>query len=145
MSPTIVIATDGSELSETAVLPALKLAKPLGARVTFVRVTEPQSLRFIEGILMPYPTQEVERLIAHGVTQQFDRLIAQATEERVAADGRHVHNAQPWRGILEVAEDVDAMMIVMTSHGRSGVTSAVLGSQVQRILANSTFPVLVYR
>lgn len=143
--PNIVLATDGSELSETAVTPVLRLAKQLGARVIFVRVTEPQMLKAVEGIIMPYPTKEVDKLIDKAVKKQFARLEVKADIERVAAETRHVKHAQPWRGILDVAEDVDAMMIAITSHGHGGIGSLLIGSQTQKILAHSKIPVIVYR
>lgn len=143
--PSIVLATDGSELSETAVTPVLRLAKQLGARVVFVRVTEPQTLTAIEGIVMPYPTEEVERLIADAVSKQFARLEVQAKMERVGFESRHVKHLQPWRAIVDAAEEVDAVMIAVTSHGRGGVGSLLIGSQTQKIIAHSKIPVIVYR
>jgi nucleotide-binding universal stress UspA family protein len=143
--PNIVLATDGSELSEISVTPVLKLAKQLGARVIFVRVTEPQTLTAVDGMLMPYPREEIEGLIDQAVKKQFARLAVRAEIERVAAESRHVKHAQPWRGILYVAEDVEPMMIAITSHGHGGIGSLLIGSQTQKILAHSKIPVIVYR
>ena len=80
--PTIVLATDGSALSETAVAPVLQLAKSFGARVTFVRVTAPYVVTVVDGMAVPYPTEEdVERAIALDVGKQFARLEAKAEAE----------------------------------------------------------------
>jgi nucleotide-binding universal stress UspA family protein len=143
--PCIVLAMDGSPLSEKAVLPALRLAKPLGAKIILLRVTEPPMITFVEGVVLPTPIDEIERAIAVEVRKQFDRLEAIAAEERVACECQHVVDARPWRGILDVAERRGAMMIVMTSHGRGDVGTLILGSQTQKVLTHSKIPVLVYR
>jgi nucleotide-binding universal stress UspA family protein len=54
-------------------------------------------------------------------------------------------SADAFRGILAAAEQADAGLIVMASHGRSGLQALVLGSETQRVLAHSTVPVLVVR
>ena len=48
-----------------------------------------------------------------------------------------------WRGILEAAAAGHAELIVMGSHGRSGIEKLVLGSVAQRVVAQSPTPVLV--
>lgn len=55
----------------------------------------------------------------------------------------HVHQAEPLEAILDVAEEVDADLIVMGTHGRSGVSRALLGSVAQKVLRASPVPVLI--
>lgn len=143
--PCIVIATDGSPLSEKALVPAMRLAKPLGAKVIILRVTEPAMMTFVEGVVLPTPIEDIERAIAAEVRKQFARLEALAKDERVACEFQHVVDQRPWRGILDVAERRGAMMIVMTSHGRGDIGTLILGSQTQKVLTHSKVPVLVYR
>ena len=50
-----------------------------------------------------------------------------------------------WRGILEAAAAGHAELIVIGSHGRSGIEKLVLGSVAQRVVAQSPTPVLVVR
>ena len=53
------------------------------------------------------------------------------------------HNA--WRGIVQAAESLPADLIVMGSHGRSGLEKLVLGSVAQAVLSHTHLPVLVVR
>jgi nucleotide-binding universal stress UspA family protein len=50
-----------------------------------------------------------------------------------------------WRGIIQAAESVQADLIVMGSHGRSGLEKLLLGSVTQAVLTHSRIPVLVVR
>jgi nucleotide-binding universal stress UspA family protein len=50
-----------------------------------------------------------------------------------------------WRGILETAAQQGVDLIVMGSHGRSGLERMVLGSVTQRVLSHTKLPVLVVR
>jgi nucleotide-binding universal stress UspA family protein len=59
--------------------------------------------------------------------------------------GRHVKSGRPYRAILDAAARGKADLIVMASHGRSGVTELLLGSETRKVLALSKIPVLVCR
>jgi nucleotide-binding universal stress UspA family protein len=50
-----------------------------------------------------------------------------------------------WRGVVQAAESVQADLIVMGSHGRSGLEKLVLGSVTQAVLSHTRLPVLVVR
>jgi nucleotide-binding universal stress UspA family protein len=52
---------------------------------------------------------------------------------------------EPYRATIASAERHGCGLIVMASHGRSGVRALVLGSETQRVLTHSTLPVLVIR
>jgi nucleotide-binding universal stress UspA family protein len=52
-------------------------------------------------------------------------------------------SADVFRGILAAAEQADAGLVVMASHGRSGLSAVVLGSETQRLLAHSKLPVMI--
>ena len=51
----------------------------------------------------------------------------------------------PWRGIVEYAQAQGVDLIIMGSHGRSGLEKLVLGSTTQRVLSHVKIPVLVVR
>ncbi len=70
--------------------------------------------------------------------QAFEAAGVQVTAALVEA---HV----VWRGIVEAADAGGADLIVMGSHGRSGIEKMVLGSVAQRVLSHARQPVLVVR
>jgi len=141
----ILIPTDGGELAEKAVEHGLALAKDFGARVTVVRVTPPPQPLVIEGVVLAYPSEDLRRQIKASVEGGFERIKGEAKAAGVACTCRHVEQEQPWQAIIAAAKDASCDLIVMSSHGRRGVSALVLGSETQKVLTHSTIPVLVYR
>ena len=54
-------------------------------------------------------------------------------------------NAQPWRGLLQIASSENCDLICMASHGRGGLSALLLGSETQKVLTHSHLPVMVVR
>jgi nucleotide-binding universal stress UspA family protein len=52
----------------------------------------------------------------------------------------HAENDIPWCAILDAAKEKGCDLIVMASHGRTGFSAAFLGSETQKVLAQSTIP-----
>jgi nucleotide-binding universal stress UspA family protein len=142
----ILIPTDGSELAEHAVMNGLSLAKSLRAKVTVIIVEEPfnwlgvsetQAQRAL-GELAEH-TQQIKKHAA-GVLSRAANLAKQAS---VSCDTIQVENAQPYEGIIATAADKGCDLIVMASHGRSGLSAVVLGSVTNKVLTHTKTPVLV--
>ena len=68
-----------------------------------------------------------------------------ASEAGVECQILHRSAEHPYAAILNVANDRGCDLIVVGSHGRSGLSSLLLGSTTMKILAHSTIPVLVVR
>jgi len=141
----ILIATDGSELSERAVDQGLALAKAVGAKVTILRVTSQPAPVVYEGIMVALPVDEITQEIAKSVEKYFVTLRAKATALGIDAETVQVENDFPWQVIIDTARDKSAGLIVMASHGRRGLSAVLLGSETQKVLTHSTIPVLVCR
>ena len=141
----ILIPTDGSELAEKAVSHGFDIAKKFGSEVTLLRVVAPPAPLVMEGVVISYPVEEARREALAIVGEQFKKLEARAKAEGVKMATRTVENDQAWRAIVDAAKDIDADLIVMSSHGRRGVSALVLGSETHKVLTHSSTPVLVYR
>ena len=141
----ILIATDGSELSDRAVDQGLALAKAVGAKVTILRVTSQPAPVVYEGIMVALPVDEITQEIAKSVEKYFVTLRAKATALGIDAETVQVENDFPWQVIIDTARDKGAGLIVMASHGRRGLSAVLLGSETQKVLTHSTIPVLVCR
>jgi nucleotide-binding universal stress UspA family protein len=144
----ILVPTDGSKLSEKAIKIAARFAAASGARITAIYVVP-------EGV----PTLfSGEKLYGSGVLgRQYQALVKSEANKALAvveieaeiagvpyASVRAVAES-PWRAILRAARSRHCDLIVMASHGRSGVKALALGSQTTRVLAHSKIPVLVCR
>lgn len=141
----ILIPTDGSDLADKAVAQGISLAKLSGADITILRVTSPPAPLMVEGIVVSYPQEEVQQQVKARVGAHLSGLAAKATAAGVKVAQRHVENDQPWRAIVDTAKDVGASLIVMSSHGRRGLSALVLGSETHKVLTHTSIPVLVYR
>jgi nucleotide-binding universal stress UspA family protein len=82
--------------------------------------------------------REAESALRRFVDVELDSEAASATEVRVV-------EAMPVDGIRQVAQEAKADLIVMGTHGRSGVNRLMLGSVTERLLRESEIPVLAVR
>ncbi len=145
----ILISTDGSDVAQKGVECGLELAKSLQAKVTILTVTE----RFgHHGGTLKWDPASGERPGYEDSLSQDEiagetLASAQATARKVgvAVETLHVHDACPSDAIIEAAQAEDCQLIVMASHGRSGLGRILLGSQTSDVLARSPIPVLVVR
>ncbi|QVL54141.1 MAG: universal stress protein [Cyanobium sp. M30B3] len=143
----LLVPTDGSEISERAVDQAVSLAGALGARlrILHVQVSFPISLVGVGELVEP---STVDALMA--ATQQraeaiLHQAMAQAAAAGVEAEQSLLVNPQPHQAILEEARAHGCDLIVMASHGRRGLEGLLIGSETQRVLSQSSCPVLVVR
>jgi len=141
----ILIPTDGSARSCNAAKAAIAAAKATGAKVTAYHAIE-IVLPYVgaEGALMDAPVVEIIESTARKQGEKYVTEIANAA--RVA--GVACETTRPvtaHKGIIDAAKRKKCDAIFIASHGRGGVTSLLLGSVTQRVLAHSKIPVAVYR
>jgi nucleotide-binding universal stress UspA family protein len=136
----ILIPTDGSELAEHGVAHGLALAKSLGAKVSVIFVVEPFSE--LTGRLLEAVARYAE-LRKEQATSTLDRVANEAREAGVSCETIQVENGQPHRAIIAAAEEKGCDLIAMSSHGRSGLSLALVGSVTNKVLAHAKTPVLV--
>lgn len=144
----ILIATDGSELADKGLAKGLELAKDLNADVDIVTVSEPWAVGMYDAMgwsvgYMNSPEYKADR--EEGAQKVLQPALAKAAEQGITANPVHVLDRYAADGIIETAGERNSDLIVMTSHGRRGVTRVLLGSQTAEVLARSTLPVLVIR
>jgi nucleotide-binding universal stress UspA family protein len=136
----ILIPTDGSELAEHGVKHGLALAKSLQAKVSVIFVVEPFSEltgRFLEAVAT---YAELRKEQARGV---LDRAATVAKEAGVSCETIQVESGNPHQAIIAAAEDKGCDLIVMSSHGRSGLSMLLIGSVTNKVLTQAKTPVLV--
>lgn len=145
----LLVATDGSELSERAVRSAALLTRQLAAQLTICYVCMPYRALVLPSF--PYPSSVL--LDEEGFKRQSETRKQQVLEPAVALALQHGVSAQtlsranphPWAGILEAADASGADLIVMASHGYSGLAALLLGSETQKLLVHTSKSVLVVR
>lgn len=145
MYDTIVIPADGSEHSTRAAEHGLALARHYGSTVHAINVVDVQRAAGL--------------FSAGGIDEAFvDKVEAAGREavraiEKTANDSDDIRSAvvqgSPWKapsaGILEYATDHDAELIVMGTHGRTGLNRTLVGSVTEQVVRSSSIPVLTVR
>src|SRR5918911_1310166 len=143
----IMVPLDGSELAERALPCAEQLGVATGATLHLVHAVE----------LVPPPT--VGFALAYMPGRIHGDLVAQETQqatayldkmrERVAASGVHVRTEQMLgiaaATLLDYERDAGIDLVVMCSHGRTGLARFALGSVAEHLLRHGTAPVLLVR
>jgi nucleotide-binding universal stress UspA family protein len=141
----ILVATDGSPLSERAALGAVQPAKSLAARVTAISVSVP----YWAFALNPAKASVSEDTFRNDCAKRSAahlEVVRQAAEGAgVAFDGMHVFAEHPYVAIIEAAQGNDRDAICMASHGHKGLAALVLGSETVQVLTHSSIPVVVWR
>lgn len=140
----ILVPVDGSDTSEVAVGKATELARAFDSTVTVIYVID------------PYPFAGVGTDFAYGQAEYLSAATAEANaavhaakeafaNAGVTVDTSVIEAHTAWRGIVEAGSSLEADLIVMGSHGRSGLEKLVLGSVAQAVLSHTKLPVLVVR
>ena len=139
----ILVPTDGSELSQSAVRHGVALAKENGAKVTFINVVMPFHVIAADSEMLSDTRSQYEK----HARQRAERVLAECAQAArsagVRSEGRFTINERPYEDIVKAAEDAD--LVVMASHARKGMKGLLLGSQTHRTITHGQTPVLVIR
>ena len=141
----ILVPTDGSKLSLKAAHEAATLAKRLKATLTAVYVMPtwiPPML--IEGTGLPAEAFDERAFLKSTeatARTALAKVEAAASAEDVKVESLALRDDAPWKGIVKAARKCD--LIVMASHGRTGLEAVLLGSETRKVLAHANKPVLV--
>jgi nucleotide-binding universal stress UspA family protein len=148
MYKNILVATDGSKLSNQAVKTAVGMAKQLGAKLVAAYVMpEYPSQVFAEGAAFTQyvtPNQFLQEQRSHA-REVLEGVQSMAAKAGVSADTEAIQKRTPYEGIIAAAKRRKCDLIVMASHGRRGLAGMILGSETQKVLTHSKVPVLVVR
>ena len=140
----ILVPVDGSPTAQFAVEKAIQLAKAFNSHVSTIFVID------------PYPFTGVGTDFAYGQAEYLSAATAEANaavkaakaafiEADIPVEASVIESHTAWRGVVQAAESMQVDLIVMGSHGRSGLEKLVLGSVTQAVLSHTKLPVLVVR
>ena len=144
MYRSILVPTDGSDITTKAVQTAITLAKTLGAKLSTISVKEPFPYSAISE-MQPVPPQEFYDAHERIAAARVKTVVEAATAAGLDCAGHTIEALHPWEAITDHAKNQGCDLIVMASHGRRGVSALLLGSETQKVLTHCAVPVLVVK
>ncbi|MFB6169156.1 MAG: universal stress protein [Haloferacaceae archaeon] len=133
----ILLPTDGSEAAEAAVDHAIRLARAFDATV------------YVLSVIEPVPAVEMDAAVVHErLAESAERAADRACERLEACGVSHessVRDGSAHRAILAEADERGVDLVVMGTHGRTGVGRVLLGSVTERVVRNADAPVMAVR
>lgn len=135
---TILVPLDGSPLAEAALPEAVEMAESSGAELLLLRAAQVHSLPGVD------PTDAQVKVV-----QEAEEYLA-GVADRLADLGFKSVDCSVWYGpapyaIVAAARLYKVDLIVMTTHGRSGLGRMILGSVAESVLRGTTTPILLLR
>lgn len=132
----ILLATDGSTYSEKALREAVNLAKTCGTKLYVVSVIEvnPEYATMAPNVVEKLEKDTGELISAVKTCVEKEGIDA----EMITHEGE-----EAWRFIVDEAKTRNVDMIVMGTHGRSGLTRLLMGSVTQKVIGHAPCKVLV--
>ena len=143
----ICVPVDFEEGSDVAVQHAISLASALGAEVHLLHVWQPP----------PYVVPEMVVTVPGGGTQSFDEFMSQRTRRELEAFVKphlleeevpvvlHVDTGTPKDVIVRYLQEHSTDLVVMATHGRTGLMHALMGSIAEYVVRHQVCPVMTVR
>lgn len=152
----ILITLDGSRLAEQALVPGMEMARSLGARVTLLQVNQDERLSVVEtsllevastGLSKHIETQDTSYYIEnylHNLAEKWQRRLTDSGSPDIEIESV-VMAGRPAQSILEMAEAQEVDLIVMATHGHTGLRRWVYGSVTEKVLRHVDCAMLIIR
>jgi nucleotide-binding universal stress UspA family protein len=135
----ILVPLDGSPLAEAALNKAVALAKDAGAAsIVLVRATEASTIAGGDPI-------EAQVAVVKEAEEYLEGIAARVRAEGVREVSTSVWYGPPAPAIIEAADMTRADLVVMSTHGRSGIGRLLLGSVAESVLRATHIPILLMR
>jgi nucleotide-binding universal stress UspA family protein len=140
----ILVPTDFSKFSQSALVYAAAFAEKFGAQLDLLHVVQNLSLIIPEVLpVEPPPLPSVEQLTT-AVQSAFDRIVAENQLENLVTR-REVREGAPFYEIIRYAREAPVDLIVMGTHGHTGLAHVLLGSVTEKVVRKAPCPVLTVR
>ena len=133
----VLVATDGSKQCSAAVERAIDFAKSYGGEISVVSVVDVPAEFYAEA------PQVVDDMI-HKSKGYVEEVKEQAEASGIKAEA-FVKEGEAYQAIVELAKERDVNLIVMGSHGRTGLKRLLMGSVAEKVIGYAPCPVLVTR
>ncbi len=140
----ILVPTDFSKFSQAALNYAIAFVEKFASELHFLHVVQNLALVVpdvitMEPIALPTPDQ-----FTPAVQAGFDRLVADNKLEKHKVR-REIREGTPFYEIIQYAREAEIDLIIMGTHGHSGLAHVLLGSVTEKVVRKAPCPVLTVR
>lgn len=143
MFKNILLPTDGSDQSLRAARVGIALAKQVGAKVHAYHVLAPlAAVAYFSDLIRQAPDDYRQEAIGRA-QERLEAICALAKEAGVPFDSNYAFDHRPYSAIVGAARRYDCDLIVMGTHGYTGLHRLVLGSETDKVMDCADIPVLV--
>jgi uncharacterized protein len=140
----IVVATDGSKYSAAAASEAIGIAKRNGSKLTVISVV-PVELATPTDIEFAMSQRELIAEKEMHVAEKNAKTVKDAAQKEGVEVQAFVMSGKPADAVIEIAKEHGADLIVLGSHGRTGLEKLLMGSVTERVIVLSLCAVLVVK
>jgi universal stress protein A len=144
----ILVATDFSDCSLSALERASQLAQAFGASIDVLHVFHTPPLlapEAVVGYAAAVSSMSIADLVRSEAEQGMREFVEKAEHKGLAISDQSSIYGEAASTILRVAKDKDYDLIALGTHGRTGLAHVLLGSVAERVLRRSDLPVLTVR
>jgi nucleotide-binding universal stress UspA family protein len=145
MFKSILLPTDGSELSDKATATAIEFAKLHQARIVSIAVITPLPFSSIGDSGAVIDSGQFATQMQKAAEHHLEKVANAAAAANIPFESVLSTSLSPHEEIVETAKKYHCDLIMMASHGRKGLKGLLLGSETQKVLAHTTLPVMVLR
>ena len=145
ITQSILVATDFSAAASAGLLKAADLAREVGAKVTVCHVLDPSPLAPIatrgSSSEQLEAEQDVEKAIHEALTEVIKKYFGDIERTKTAL----IISPNAADGICHYAGKEDTDLIVLSTHGRTGLAKLLIGSVAEKVVRHAPCPVLTVR
>lgn len=141
----LLVAIDESPISYAAVEQAARLAQDLKAQITLMSVIAVDPFVGVDFYKVAPAITDYFLQAENTAQNRLDEIKASLERDALQVDIKLIRGVTPSEGILHVADEIGADLIMMGSHGRTGLQKLMLGSVAQNVLTQSPIPVLIVK
>lgn len=140
----ILVPTDFSKPSQNALTYAAAFAEKFGAELHLLHVVQDLALFIPDMVTVTPPIGPTVEQLTAGVRVAFERLVKENKLEKFKTT-HFVREGTPFYEIIQYAKEKDIDLIIMGTHGHSGLAHVLMGSVAEKVVRKAPCPVLTVR
>lgn len=140
----ILVPTDFSKHSRNALIYAAAFAEKFGGQLHLLHVVQDLAIFIPDMVTVAPPIAPSLEQMTAAVRSAFDRIVQEHHLEKLTVQ-REVRQGNPFYEIVRYAKEANVDLIVMGTHGHSGLAHMLLGSVTEKVVRKAPCPVLTVR